>query len=113
MPRITDYSFGRVVVDGEEHTHDVIVLPDRVVGDWWRQDGHRLVLDDLDEVLEDLPERLIVGAGAQQRMQPDPDAVDRLQDRGHTVEVLATDEAVRRYGQLDPTTTAAALHLTC
>jgi hypothetical protein len=29
------------------------------------------------------------------------------------VEVLPTDEAVRRYGALNPAETAAALHLTC
>ena len=29
------------------------------------------------------------------------------------VEVLPTDEAVRRFGELDPLRTAAALHLTC
>jgi hypothetical protein len=42
VSRIEGYSFGRVVVDGEEQTRDVIVLPDRVVTNWWRQDGHAL-----------------------------------------------------------------------
>jgi hypothetical protein len=31
MARLEDYSFGRVTVDGREHTRDLIVLPDRVV----------------------------------------------------------------------------------
>jgi hypothetical protein len=30
-----------------------------------------------------------------------------------TVEALPTDQAVRRYGELDPGRTAAAPHLTC
>ena len=55
MARIEQYSFGRVVVDGEQHSRDVIVLPDRVVGDWWRRDGHSLVIDDLADVLDELP----------------------------------------------------------
>ena len=113
MPRIEDYSFGRVMVDGDEHTRDVIVLPNRVVGRWWRKDGHRLVLDDLEEVLEDLPERLIVGTGATQQMRPEEETVTALEGRGIAVEALPTDDAVRRYGELDPTRTAAALHLTC
>ena len=37
----------------------------RVVSNWWRRDGHSLVLEDLEEVLDELPERLIVGMGAQ------------------------------------------------
>ena len=64
MPRIEGYRFGRVVIDGDEQTRDVIVLPDRVLMDWWRADGHRLVLADLDDVVEELPEHLVVGTGA-------------------------------------------------
>ena len=33
----------------------MIVLPDGVVANWWRADGHRLVLDDLKDVRQDLP----------------------------------------------------------
>jgi hypothetical protein len=113
MPRIDGYRFGRLVVDGEEQTGDVIVLPDRVLTNWWRVDGHRLVLADLDDVLEELPERLVVGTGAYARMHPDPDVIDQLRQRGVEVEALPTAEAVRRYRELDPRRTAAALHLTC
>ncbi len=113
MAVLKEYRFGRVLVDGEEHTKDVIVLPHRVVGRWWRRDGHALVLDDLRDVLDELPERLIVGIGTDGRMRPDPETVRELERRGVTVEALVTDRAVERFGQLDPATTAAALHLTC
>jgi len=55
----------------------------------------------------------VVGTGAAGRMQPDPDTIQQLQDRGVTVETLPTSQAVRRFGELDPANTAAALHLTC
>jgi hypothetical protein len=113
MPRIEGYRFGHLVVDGEEQTRDVIVLPERVLTNWWRADGHRLVLADLRDVLEELPERLVVGTGAYGQMRPDSEAVEQLRRRGVEVEALPTDEAVRRYGELDPRRTAAALHLTC
>jgi hypothetical protein len=113
MPRIEDYCFGHVVVDGEEATNDLIVLPGRVVHNWWRRDGHSLVLDDLREVLDDLPPRLVVGTGAFGRMRPDPATVEELRSRGIEVEALPTEEAIRRYGELDAARTAAALHLTC
>jgi uncharacterized protein len=70
MSRIEEYRFGHVVVDGEEQTRDVIVLPERVLSGWWRVDGHRLVLADLDEVIDELPERLLVGTGAHGQMRP-------------------------------------------
>jgi hypothetical protein len=116
MARIEDYRFGRVIIDGEEHSRDVIVLPDRVVGDWWRQDGHSLVIDDLAEVLDELPERLVVGCGADGRLRPHPSVVEALARRGIEMEALPTADAVRRYEELraeNPAATAAALHLTC
>lgn len=113
MPRIEGYRFGRVLVDGTEQTRDVIVLPRRVISNWWRKEGHALALEDLEDVLGELPARLLVGTGASSQMRPDPDCLERLEERGIEVEVLTTDEAVRRYAGLDPRTTAAALHLTC
>jgi hypothetical protein len=113
MPEIEGYGFGRVTIDGREETRDVIVLPERVVRGWWRKEGHGLVLEDLEEVLDELPPRLLVGTGAYGQLQPDPGALETLRSRGVDVEVLPTAEAVRRYAELDPSKTAAALHLTC
>ncbi len=113
MPAVDEYRFGHIVIDGEEHARDVILLPDRVVSNWWRKDGHSLVVEDLDDVLDELPSNLVIGAGAYGRMKPDPNAITELRGRGVNVEVLPTEQAVARYRELDPSTTAAALHLTC
>jgi hypothetical protein len=113
MPSIQSYDFGHIVIDGHEHTRDVIILPDRVVSDWWRKDGHSLVPEDLEDVVSEIPSRLVIGTGAYGRMKPQPRAIDDLRARGIEVEVLDTGEAVVRYGKLDPAQTAAALHLTC
>ena len=113
MTRISDYRFGHVTVEGRELTRDVIILPDRIVENWWRRNGHELVMEDLEDVVDDLPQRLIVGMGADRRMQPDPGTLERLCGRGIEVECLPTDEAVARFAKVDPRTTAAALHLTC
>ncbi len=113
MARVDHYEFGRIVVDGRQETRDLIILPDRVVRNWWRRDGHALVLEDLADVLDELPGHLVVGTGADGRMRPDPGAIRQLQQRGVTVEILPTGQAVRRFGELDPAGAAAALHLTC
>jgi hypothetical protein len=113
MPVIEDYEFGRVTVDRREETRDVIVLPGRVVRGWWRKEGHGLVLEDLDEVLAELPERLLLGTGAYGQLRPDRGTLETLRARGVDVEVLSTAEAVQRYAELDPQKTAVALHLTC
>ncbi len=113
MARIEHYEFGRIVVDGREERRDLIILPGRVVRNWWRRDGHGLVLEDLEDVLDELPEHLVIGTGAHGRLQPDRHTVERLEADGVTVEPLPTAQAVRRYGELEPARTAAALHLTC
>ena len=113
MGRINGYRFGRLTVDGREVTRDVIVLPGRVIENWLRHEGHELAWVDLEDVADELPERLVVGTGAEQRMRPDPEVLDLLKERGVEVECLPTDRAVARFAELDPATTAAALHLTC
>jgi hypothetical protein len=113
MARIEGYEFGRVLVDGDEHHQDVIVLPGRVVAGWWRREGHGLVLDDLEEVLDELPARLVIGTGAYGRLEPDPATLDALRRRGIEVDALPTGDAVRLFAELEPARTAAALHLTC
>jgi hypothetical protein len=113
MAKLEDYSFGQIVVDGEEHTRDLIALPDRVMSNWWRREGHSLVMDDLEQVQDELPERLIVGCGAHGQLRPHPAVIEALRARGIEVEALRTGEAVRRYGGSDERRTAAALHLTC
>jgi hypothetical protein len=113
MATIHDYSFGHIVVDEQEHDRDLVILPDRVVANWWRKDGHRLSLVDLSDVESELPDHLIVGTGAYERMRPDPEALVELERRGIAVEVMDTAGAVARYRELDPARTAAALHLTC
>jgi hypothetical protein len=113
MARIEGYEFGRVFVDGDVHRRDVIVLPGRVVSGWRRREGHGLVLEDLDEVLDELPARLVIGTGAYGRLEPDPGALEALRRRGIEVDAVPTGAAVRLFEHLDPTRTAAALHLTC
>jgi hypothetical protein len=113
VAELTDYSFGSLTVDGEQHSKDLIVLPHRVVPDWWRREGHSLAMEDFEEVIDELPDRLILGCGAHARLEPPPAVLDELRARGVEVETMPTADAVRRYGELDPERTAAALHLTC
>lgn len=113
MAKLEEYRFGRIVVDGDEHTRDLIVLPNRVVAGWWRREGHSLAMEDLEQVEHELPERLILGCGAHGQLRPDPAVIEALRRRGVEVEALPTADAVRRYGESDEQRTAAALHLTC
>jgi len=113
-PRIEDYRFGSMVVDGKRHASDLILLPDRVVGDWWRAQGHRLAPDDLTSVFEAAPEVLVVGTGADERMEVSAETRQALQTAGIELRVSATGEAWQVYNALrEKRRVAAAFHLTC
>ncbi len=113
--RIDSYEFGRVVVDGCEYRADVIILPERVVADWWRVEGHGLAPEDLKEVVAAEPKVLVVGTGGYGAMSVPNDTVTYLEGRGIKVEAHDTAKAVRRYNDLaaQGQRVAAGLHLTC
>ncbi|HIQ22802.1 MAG TPA: hypothetical protein EYH34_16375, partial [Planctomycetes bacterium] len=79
---IDSYEFGRIVIDGQTFTSDVIIFPDRVDANWWRKEGHRLQLADLEGIWEAQPELLVVGTGATGRMEVAPEVARRLSDQG-------------------------------
>lgn len=124
VPEIQSYHFGHIVIDGETHTKDVIILPDRVIGSWWRQEGHALHLGDLADIVELCgstvapsgisPQVLIVGQGAHGRMRITSETQQALQAAGIQLIAQPTEEACRTYNDLrERRTVAAALHLTC
>jgi hypothetical protein len=111
---VNHYSFGRIVVDGEEYSADVILLPDEVRGNWWRAEGHRLQAQDLNDVWAAAPEVLIVGTGASGMMGVDHSTRERLEEEGIELVLRRTREACEEYNRLARRKrVAAALHLTC
>ena len=111
---LESYRFGHLVVDGQAHTRDVIVLPDRVIGGWGRKEGHALHPEDLRAVFEAAPEVLVVGQGASGLMRVTQETRDALGQAGIELIALPTPEAVETYNRLrDARPVAAALHLTC
>jgi len=113
-PQIESYRSGHIVIDGQAHTLDVIILPDRVVGGWWRQEGHRLHPGDLGPVFEAAPELLVVGQGTFSRMRVTAETRQALQAADIELVALPTEEAVETYNRLrQERAVAAALHLTC
>lgn len=113
-PKIEEYSFGHIRIDGRSYDHDVIIFPDRVQSDWWRAQGHSLVPQDLDTVLDSPPKRLIIGKGAHGRMDVPPETRRQLERAGIEILAQTTHEAVEAYNRLrEEGDVVAALHLTC
>ena len=113
-PVVKDYAFGSIVVDGQVYTRDLILLPDRVIADWWRNEGHRLAPEDLAQVIQASPEVLVVGTGVSGLMKVSPMTIQTLEEAGIEVRVAPTAEACRIYADLRKgRRVAGAFHLTC
>lgn len=114
--RIQNYKFGHIKIDGKTFNSDVIILPDRVEGNWWRSEGHRLIPSDLPLLHEEKPDILLVGRGKFGCMEISDELEKYLEEL--RVELLAykTDKAVEIYNDLwhqGKIKLIAAMHLTC
>jgi hypothetical protein len=113
-PRIESYQFGRIVIDAQAYSRDVIILPVGVVSNWRRIQGHSLSVDDLAAVLEISPEVLVIGQGAVSRMSVPIETSQVLEAAGMELFTAPTEEACQIYNTLrEQKRVAAALHLTC
>jgi hypothetical protein len=111
---IDAYEFGRIVIDGQTFTTDLLIWPDRIKSDWWRGEAHLLQVGDVAEALAANPQVLVVGQGDPGRMTVDPALADFLKDRAVELRSHPTREACRVINELSRRRRlAAALHLTC
>jgi len=115
MLEIESYEFGRIVVDGREYTNDLFIFADGVSSEWWRDEGHVLQPQDLEEVMDKRPELLVIGQGHSSRMKVPERTKTFLHEEDIDFEALNTQKAWRRFNELqdEGKDVAAALHLTC
>ena len=112
--KIEHYSWGKIVIDGQIYTSDVIIYPDHVNASWWRKEGHNLHVEDLIDVIVANPESVIIGTGALGVMKVPKDTIAHLESRGIRVHVERTGKAVELFHTLQKDKKViAALHLTC
>jgi hypothetical protein len=112
--KITHYSFGRITVNSQTYTKDVVIFPDRVFSPWWRKTGHYLEVEDLSDVISAKVSTVIIGTGFNSTMQVSEETIDYLTSHKIKVYVKNTNEAVTLYNELfSKKPVIAALHLTC
>lgn len=111
---IDSYSFGKIVIDGQKYTNDVIIFPDRIKDNWWREEGHILKTGDVERVVEESPDLLIVGTGSNGRLSIPEETREYIKSGGIKLIDKKSGEACELYNKLkDKKEVVAALHLTC
>ncbi len=115
MHVLDSYSFGRLSIDGKPFTQDCIIFPDgRILCPWWRKQGHRIEIVDLEELINMQPDTIVAGTGYSGLMQPTEDLSRLLVDKSIQFIAEPTGEAIQTYNKLSSSNnTGACFHLTC
>ena len=113
--KIDSYSFGRIVINGQVYTSDVIIYRGRMDASWWRKEGRRLHSEDIADVLNEHPDSIIIGTGYDGVMAVPKEVLAYIASQGTEVIVEKTAKAVELYNALQGKKkhVIAALHLTC
>jgi len=112
--KITEYKFGLMAIDDKIYRQDLIIFPDRIQSEWWRDEGHKLQIKDIHGVIEQKPEYLIIGTGKYGFMKVDEQLVNMLNDLKIKYFIGKTFQAVRKFNEIpDTVRKIAAFHLTC
>jgi hypothetical protein len=113
---IESYVTGRSMrVKGKTYTTDLKIIGDTVKDNWWRSQGHRLLSDDIVDILESRPDVLVVGTGYAGNLDVPAKLRRDLAERGVRLLSERTAEAVDLFNQhrAQEENVAGAFHLTC
>jgi len=112
---IESYDFGYMRVNGETHSDDLKIVENRVIGNWWRRQGHILHAEDISEILEPPVDILVIGTGEYGNMRVTPEVIEAVSQRGIELISAPTKEAVSTFNNLraQGKRVAGAFHLTC
>ncbi|MES0395969.1 MAG: MTH938/NDUFAF3 family protein, partial [Syntrophobacteria bacterium] len=112
---IESYSFGSMTITGQSHRNDLKIIENKIVGNWWRREGHALYAQDIDDILYASVETLVVGTGAYGGMKVTEEAAQAIEGQGISLVAVPTKEAVSIFNSLHAQgkRVAGAFHLTC
>lgn len=112
---IDRYSFGRINIQGRDYTDDLKIIKGMVIPEWWRKKGHRVLPEDIRDILEEKPEILVIGKGRPGFLRLDSETKIRLEQEGIKLVEMSTGKAVQEFNRLtdEGKDVAAGFHLSC
>ena len=112
--KIEKYIFGKMKINGENYTSDLIIYPDRINTSWWRKKGHLVQMEDLDEILKQKPDILIIGTGYMGLMKVEQKVKKELSNLKIKFYIERSKKAVEIFNNIQSDKkVVAAFHLTC
>lgn len=117
-PRIVGSAWGRIEVEGGLRFRDAKLYPGGSrEWDWSETGTHHspgIQPADVEELLGHGARHVVLSRGRLRRLQVCPETVDLLRRAGVEVEILDTEDAIRRYNEISRDEAAGGLiHSTC
>ena len=112
---ITDFAFGKIVVNGKTYTNDLKIIRGQVIADWWRKSGHRVEVEAIADILESGPDTVIIGKGSPGLMQTSHHLRESLVARNIVLIEKTTANAIEVFNNLfeEGRNVAAGFHISC
>lgn len=112
---ITEFSFGRIVVNGKTYTNDIKIIDGKVISDWWRKKGHRVDIEDISDILEAKPDILVIGRGTPGLLKSTASLREYLASSHIELIEKKTPKAIAAFNQLfqGGRKVAAGFHVSC
>ena len=113
LPKIQKVEFGKIVIDGEEHTeNDIVLFWDRVE----RKDkSHHMTLDHFQDIVLREPDIVIFGTGFSDAVKIDTRIMNEAEKHGVEVILRKTPKALEDFKKFSRQgkKVVAVIHTTC
>jgi hypothetical protein len=110
---IDHYEFGKIVVNGQDYEHDIVILPDGSIHSG-PEDMHYVLLPELEQVINTPGIKiLLIGTGAEGNGLLRKKLVKVVKGRGIKLEMMLTKDAVKMMNETSREGLVAMLHLNC
>jgi hypothetical protein len=112
---IERYRFGDMRIEGRSYHYDLKIIDGHIYPDWFRQQGHLVLADDIADVLLAAPAMLVIGQGSSGFMRVSEEVTAVLAERQIALVARPTADAVKLFNQRHQQghNVAGAFHLTC
>jgi hypothetical protein len=112
---IEKYTSGRIIINNKTYHQDLKIIQGRVVDNWWRKTGHLVDENDMDDVLNALPDIIVIGTGYAENMRVSEDLTSEIRQRDIKLVAEDTYKAVQTFNDLfsKGKNVSGAFHLTC
>jgi len=115
MMHIDEFSFGKIVVNGSPYNNDIKIIGEKVTSGWWRKSGHIVGIEDVADILQQVPDILVIGKGESGLMRVADPLQRRLEKMGIALVEENSSSAVETFNRLirEGKSVAAGFHVGC